>query len=62
MGMLFLGLNISGLAITFAMEQLENPETHDMFVSLWCAVALTLFSAFLTFFFTEDYKRLKYEE
>jgi len=61
MGMLFFGLNISALLITFAMERLQNSVTHDMFVSLWGAVGLTMFSACMTCFFKEDYKRLKFE-
>jgi hypothetical protein len=42
MGILFLGLNITGVIFVLGMEKLKDPKTGSMVVSMWCVVGLCI--------------------
>jgi hypothetical protein len=62
MGILFLGLNITSIALTLLMEQLKDPKTGSYLVPLIISVGVCAAGTLLTLLFRPEYKRLEFEK
>ena len=62
MGLLFLGLNISGVVFVLGMEHMKDPKTGSMVIPMWLTVVFCIIGTVLSCFFESDYKRLHYEK
>jgi hypothetical protein len=59
MGILFLGLNITGVVFVLLMEQLKDPRTGSMIKSMWGVVVLCVVGITAVFFFKSKDRRIK---